>query len=189
MSVSRCGLVAYGRHLGEKMFSKLEDFVESWKAEAASTIKVFDAIPDSHAGQAVAEGHRTLKRLAWHLVEGLIEMPTQLGIVIEGREMLEGHHIIDPPATMAEVKAAYEKASASFLKGLEAWTDETLQIEDNMYGMQWKRSTTLGVLIVHEVHHRGEMFVLMRQAGLVPPGIYGPTKEGWAAYGSEPPKV
>jgi uncharacterized damage-inducible protein DinB len=152
-------------------------------------MKVIDAIPDKHANQAVCDGHRTLKRMAWHLVESLIGMPTQLGIAVEGHEMVTNHMIIDPPATMAEVKAAYEKASASFLKGLETWTDETLIIEDNLYGETWKRGITLFVLLEHEVHHRGEMFVLMRQAGLKPPDVYGPTKEGWAGMGMEPPKV
>ena len=30
---------------------------------------------------------------------------------------------------------------------------------------------------------------IMRQAGLKVPSIYGPVREGWAAYGIEPPKV
>ena len=33
------------------------------------------------------------------------------------------------------------------------------------------------------------MTVLLRQAGLTVPGIYGPAKEGWAAYGLDAPKV
>jgi uncharacterized damage-inducible protein DinB len=41
----------------------------------------------------------------------------------------------------------------------------------------------LRVLIQHEVHHRGQMTVLMRQAGLEVPGVYGPAREEWAACG------
>jgi uncharacterized damage-inducible protein DinB len=33
------------------------------------------------------------------------------------------------------------------------------------------------------------MTVLMRQAGLHVPSTYGPTKEGWAEFGLEAPKV
>ena len=171
------------------MFRKVEDFINSRQMEAGLTMKLFDAIPDGHADQAVSEGHRTLKRIAWHLVECLIEMPEHFGIVIDGHEMIKDMFIIDPPATMAEIKAAYEKANASLLKGLEGWTDETLLKEDEMYGEKWKRGASLTLLTNHEIHHRGEMVVLMRQAGLVPPGIYGPAKEGWAAMGMEPPKV
>lgn len=33
------------------------------------------------------------------------------------------------------------------------------------------------------------MTVLMRQAGLVVPGIYGPSKEEWANFGMESPQI
>jgi len=171
------------------MFSKLEDFIETWHAETSSTVKTLDAIPDAAAEQGVVEGHRTLKRLAWHLVECLIEMPSHCGLQVDGHEKLKNIGFDAPPNTMAEIKIAYRKASASLLECLKAWNDETLQIEDEMYGTRFKRGATLTMLLTHEIHHRGEMFVLMRQAGLIPPGIYGPTKEGWASMGMEPPKV
>jgi uncharacterized damage-inducible protein DinB len=38
----------------------------------------------------------------------------------------------------------------------------------------------------HEIHHRGQMTVLMRQAGLKVPGVYGPSREEWTAYGMPP---
>ena len=41
----------------------------------------------------------------------------------------------------------------------------------------------------HQTHHRGQMTVLMRQAGLTVPGVYGPAREEWAAMGMEPPTV
>ena len=57
-----------------------------------------------------------------------------------------------------------------------------------MYGQKWKRGVTLGILITHQIHHRAQMTVLMRQAGLKVPGIYGPAYEEWAAMGMEAPK-
>ena len=44
----------------------------------------------------------------------------------------------------------------------------------------------LSSLIRHQAHHRGQMTVLMRQAGLPVPGVYGPAREEWKAYGQEP---
>ena len=64
------------------------------------------------------------------------------------------------------------------------WTAETLLIEDDMYGETWSRGMTLFYLIAHQAHHRGRMTVLMRQAGLKVPGIYGPAREEWAAFGA-----
>jgi uncharacterized damage-inducible protein DinB len=52
-----------------------------------------------------------------------------------------------------------------------------------MYGEQWPRGTMLNALIAHQTHHRGQMTVLMRQAGVPVPGMYGPSKEEWAAMG------
>ena len=45
------------------------------------------------------------------------------------------------------------------------------------------------VLVTHQTHHRGQMTVLMRQAGLKVPDVYGPAKEGWATYGMPAPRV
>ena len=69
------------------------------------------------------------------------------------------------------------------------WNDETLEIEDTMYGENWQRGMTLTALLMHQAHHRGQMTVLMRQAGLKVPGVYGPAMEDWAAYGQPAPLV
>ena len=53
-----------------------------------------------------------------------------------------------------------------------------------MYGEKWPRGMSLSALMAHETHHRGQMTVLMRQAGLPVPGVYGPAKEEWAAMGA-----
>jgi uncharacterized damage-inducible protein DinB len=54
------------------------------------------------------------------------------------------------------------------------WTDATLDASDAMYGQMWKRGYTLTALIFHQIHHRGQMTVLMRQAGLPVPGFTVP---------------
>jgi len=58
-----------------------------------------------------------------------------------------------------------------------------------MYGEKWARGVTLHILLVHEIHHRGQMTVLMRQAGLKVPGVYGPAKEEWTQYKMPEPEV
>ena len=84
----------------------------------------------------------------------------------------------------------YSMAGWELLDAIKSsWDDAGLQIEDEMYGEKWKRGVTLAILIHHEVHHRGQMTVLMRQAGLLVPGFYGPAKEEWSNYGGQPPEV
>jgi len=41
-------------------------------------------------------------------------------------------------------------------------------------------------MMMHQSHHRGQMTVLMRQAGLRVPYIYGPAYEDWVEQGLEP---
>jgi uncharacterized damage-inducible protein DinB len=171
------------------MFRRVDDFIRAWTVEAGHTEAVLGAIPDAALDAAIAPGHRDLRRLAWHLVESAIEMPTRMGLEIPGAERVRGGFIEAPPPAMAEMAEAYRAASGALLKGVEGWSDADLEREDEMYGEEWKRGFALQVLLVHQVHHRGQMTVLMRQAGLAVPSIYGPVKEGWAAYGVEPPKV
>jgi uncharacterized damage-inducible protein DinB len=171
------------------MFRRLDDFRKAWTEEAKHTVAVLEAIPDPALGAAITSGHRDLRRLAWHLVESAIEMPTHMGLAIPGAELVKGGFIGAPPAGMQAIIQAYSAASDGLLKGIENWSDADLERDDEMYGEIWKRGHGLMVLLVHQTHHRGQMTVLMRQAGLLVPSIYGPVKEGWSAYGVEPPKV
>ena len=98
-------------------------------------------------------------------------------------------HDSPPPASAGAIVAAYETASKAVADGVAGWTDATLEVEDDMYGEKWPRGSTLQALVVHQAHHRGQMTVLMRQAGLKVPGVYGPAREEWTAYGMQPPAV
>ncbi|MEX1256739.1 MAG: DinB family protein [Gemmatimonadota bacterium] len=167
------------------MFTRLESFLGAWTYEAASTQRILDALTDESLEQAVAPGHRTVRRLAWHIAQTLPEMMGKTGLAVSGL----GEHD-PPPATAQEIAEAYKTAASSLEKELRAnWTDATLGEKDDMYGFQWTRGETLGVLLIHQAHHRGQLTVLMRQAGLVVPGIVGPNKEDWAQWGMQPPEV
>jgi uncharacterized damage-inducible protein DinB len=167
------------------MYRRIEDFLKNWEYEASSTSKVIGALTDAALAQAVAPGHRTLGRIAWHLAQTIPEMMSKTGLSVAGAAPEA-----PAPKSAAAIKAAYDDASASLAKELKAkWNDAALEVEDNMYGETWKRGSTLAALIVHQVHHRGQMTVLMRQAGLKVPGVYGPALEDWAAYGRPAPAV
>ena len=167
------------------MYRRLDDFLEQWRQLTESTQKMLDALTDESLEQAVADGHRTLGRIAWHLAQTVPEMLGKTGLSPDGPAEDSA-----PPASAAEIAAAYRAASASLVEQIKAsWTDETLEVEDEMYGSKWKRGFTLTALVEHEIHHDGQMSVLMRQAGLRPPGIYGPAMEDWAKMSMEPPAV
>lgn len=162
------------------MLRSIEDFRKDWEYEAEATGKVLKALTDESLGQKVTPDGRNLGFLGWHLTQTLGEMLGLVGLKIDAPEQSA-----ECPASAADIAAAYETAARSVSDEVaKNWTDETLLQEDNMYGETWARGLTLFYLIAHQAHHRGQMTVLMRQAGLVVPGIYGPAKEEWAAMGA-----
>ena len=133
----------------------------------------------------VADGHRTLARVAWHIVQTIPEMLGRVGLSPEG----PGEDDAVPTAA-GEIADAYRAAAGSTIAQIrDGWTDETLDVEDEMYGDKWRRGFSLTAFLRHEIHHRGQMTVLMRQAGLRVPAIYGPAKEDWLSYGMSTPEI
>lgn len=167
------------------MITSIEQFEKYWSKETGYTQAVLDALTDQSLSQSIVDGHRTLGRIAWHTVTTLPEMMKHAGL-----DFGDFNHEAPVPKTAREISDAYSSLSALLLKSVKSkWTDETMQQVDDMYGEKWSRGFTLMVLMQHEIHHRGQMTVLMRQADLVVPSIYGPAKEGWAAYGAPPPQI
>ena len=165
------------------MFRTLEDFGRTYKSHFEATLKLFSALSDESLGRAVHEGHRDLAGIAWHIVTAIPEMMNRTGLAMSAVNPESM-----PPRTVAEIVKGYETAGKELEAAIGAqWTDESLGQMDDMYGEQWPRGLTLAILLHHEVHHRGQMTVLMRQAGLRVPGIYGPSKEEWQEYGMPAP--
>jgi uncharacterized damage-inducible protein DinB len=161
------------------MLRTIEDFQKDWAYEAEMTTKLLRNLTDESLKQRVTDSGRELGFLAWHLTQTLGEMPGHTGLQIDAPAP-----DAPCPASARSIADAYENAAASVAEEVSKnWTDETLQQEDNMYGETWKRGLTLLLLITHQAHHRGQMTVLMRQAGLKVPGVYGPSKEEWEAHG------
>lgn len=162
------------------MLRKIEDFQKDWAYEAEMTGKVLNTLTDESLGQKVNPDGRSLGFLGWHLTQTLGEMLGLVGLKIDAPGFDQ-----ECPAKASDIAAAYEKAAKSVTDEVNKnWTDETLLQTDEMYGDTWARGLTLFYLIAHQAHHRGQMTVLMRQAGLLVPGVYGPAKEEWAAMGA-----
>lgn len=143
------------------------------------TSKVLLNLTDASLGYKVTDDGRTLGYLGWHITITLGEMLEKVGLAIDAPP-----EDAECPTSAAEIARIYGIGGKSVGDEVSKnWTAETLLIEDDMYGETWSRGNTLFYLIAHQAHHRGQMTVLMRQAGLKVPGIYGPAKEEWAAFG------
>jgi uncharacterized damage-inducible protein DinB len=165
------------------MIRSVDDFLQGYAHLATGTQRLLDALSDDDLGRAVAEGHRTLGGLAWHIVVSTAEMMGRTGLKLAAIDAEA-----PPPRSAREIADAYRRLSTELKATLRReWTDAALETVDDMYGEPWPRSLTLTALRDHEIHHRGQMTVLMRQAGLRVPGLYGPSREEWAQYGMEAP--
>ena len=168
------------------MYHTIREFLDDWRQESALTQKIMDALSDASLAQRVGPGdNRTLGRVAWHIATTIPELLGRTGLAVQGAS---DHAPV--PAQASAIADAYRQAAASLASQVEAqWRDATLLQEDDMYGMMWSRAMTLQVLIRHEIHHRAQMTILMRQAGLVVPGTYGPSREESAKMGMPEPAV
>jgi uncharacterized damage-inducible protein DinB len=159
------------------MIRTIHDFLDRWKEETEATLKIFRNLTNESL-QVAIPGGRTLGRLANHIVETVTEMPHNLNLPIREENVAYD--------TVEELVTHYKKYADQLVAAIISyWTDETLDEEQNMYGASWKNGFSLWVLITHQAHHRGQMTVLMRMAGLKVPGVYGPSKEEWIAWGKE----
>jgi uncharacterized damage-inducible protein DinB len=167
------------------MFKTIDEFLINWGHEGGSTQKILDTLTDTSLGQEVSPEDRTLGRIAWHIVTTLSEMMSRTGLNFEATP-----HDAPVPETAAEIAEAYRLSNDTMVAAIkEQWDDNSLAEIKEMYGEQWSIGTVLGILASHQTHHRGQMTVLMRQAGLPVPGVYGPSREEWAAFGGEVPVV
>lgn len=167
------------------MVHTIKEFCEEWGHEATFTLKILNALTDESLSQEVADGHRNLGRLAWHIVCTVPEMAERMGLA-----MGDFDHESDVPKTAGEIVAAYQRLSKRLIDAINLdWDDDTLTTEVDMYGEKWMRAFGLKACVDHQIHHRGQMTVLMRQAGIRVPSTYGPAKEDWAQMDMEPPAV
>ena len=167
------------------MFKTIDEFLINWGHEAGSTQKILDTLTDESLGQEVSPEDRTLGRIAWHIVATVHEMISRTGLKFEGVP-----HDAPVPETASAIAEAYRSSNEAMLTAMkEQWTDESLGEVKDMYGEQWSVGTVLAILTAHQTHHRGQMTVLMRQAGLPVPGVYGPSREEWAAFGGQAPVI
>lgn len=160
------------------MFRKIEDFIQTWDDESKSTLKLYNNLTNESLAQKVSDSGRTLLLLARHINYTVTELPNTAGLPIEINH--------STAYTVEELIKNYQNDCKHLAQIVKAnWTDDQLVDEIPMYGETWKKGAALYILIAHQAHHRGQLTVLMRQAGLLVPGIYGPAKEEWQSMGMD----
>lgn len=158
---------------GSPMNLSLADIVSDLAHEFSLTSKVLAGVTDESLSFPVIPGGKTLGDIAWHIVQAIPLIFEQTGVLVNK----EGVRV-PAPRVATEIQKRYAQVSGSLIAAVqEQWSDELLSQTVSVYGMEWTRAKTLQTILRHEIHHRGQLTLLMRQAGLRVPGVYGPSAD------------
>ena len=157
--------------------NELQQLLNEWAREAASTVAVMEALPRGQYDFRPDSKGRSLGELAWHLAEidGYLTMWISQG---EFRTDVKPANI-QRPKTVEALAPAYrvvhEEAVARVWQLGDADLDRRIKYAD---GELWTiRDLLRRQLLMHATHHRGQLTLLCRLAGGVPPGVYGSNRE------------
>jgi uncharacterized damage-inducible protein DinB len=164
------------------MYRSAKEFVDDWTRESGISLNVERALTDASLSQKTDPEGRTLGQLAWHMVIMIGMTGSAVGLEIDAPP-----RGTEPPTSAAGIADAYEKAARSMgEQAAKRLKDEQLGAEIPLFGRTMSRASALHGLVRHQIHHRGQMTVLGRQAGIVVPGVYGPSREESAAMKARP---
>ena len=158
------------------MYRQVNDFIQEWTRNSAGTLSIFKGISEEKKHQSIVDGHSSLEWLSWHLTTAPAYFIGQVGLALETKLNPK-----DTPDTIQEIIEQYKNTIENVTKVVqENLSDEKLQQEVDSHGQAVAIGALLRMMVDHQTHHRAQMQVLLRQAGLPVPGVMGPTKEQWA---------
>lgn len=160
--------------------NELDRFRGVWDMEAQLTTKLLEALPTNQYDFRPDPGGRSIGEMAWHLSE--IEGYTSDGVA-KGAVTFQGPvPNMQRPREIRLLAPGYrrvhEEAVARLASLTEADLDREIQFADRRMPI---RDILWGAILMHLVHHRGQLSLLCRLAGGTAPGIYGPNREEMAA--------
>ncbi len=156
---------------------QLQEFLRRWKHETEGTLALLRALPVEQYDLRPDAGGRSLGELAWHLAE----VDAYVTFAIERGSFtfdVKPAHI-ERPRTIEGLAPAFavvhDDAVQRVSKLGAADLDRQIRYAD---GNLWTiRDLLWSKLLLHSVHHRGQLMLLCRLAGGVPPALFGRTRE------------
>jgi uncharacterized damage-inducible protein DinB len=137
--------------------------------EFATTKKVLAALPEEQRDYRPHPIAKTALELAWHAASSDLWF---LDGIIRGQFAAE-----EPPAgpaTVAQLRDQYDKGFVELVARLKALSDEQLMRRIPFFGvLDVPAVSYLLWMLVHTVHHRGQLSTYLRAMGAKVPSIYG----------------
>jgi uncharacterized damage-inducible protein DinB len=123
-------------------------------------------------------GGRSIGELAWHLaeVDAYVTFAIERGTFAFDQKPPN----IQRPRTIEALAAAFEVVHADAVARVARLSDADLDRSIENVDGKTIRDLLWRKLLLHAVHHRGQLTLLCRLAGGVPPSLYGPSREDTA---------
>lgn len=162
------------------MFRTVNDFLQTWQAETENTKRLLGTLTDESLGYTAQHFPRSVGRVSQHLAESIPFFMNMIGVTSESLD--SGR----TPTSSNALRDEYERFANAAKAQAEKLTDAQLLEPIPFFGSEAPRGQALSVMVAHQTHHRGELVVLAREAGLPSVSVYGPTREDWVKMGREP---
>jgi uncharacterized damage-inducible protein DinB len=159
------------------MKNELDLFKEIWERESDKTLKLFQSLPaDGYDFRPDPDG-RSLGEMAWHIAEG--EGYGTFGIERGALTPGDKPAGIERPRTVPELATGFARVHADAVARVAKLTPEDLDRPVTVFGPTPNpiRNVLWDFILMHGIHHRGQLAMLARQSGGTPSSTYGPTRE------------
>jgi uncharacterized damage-inducible protein DinB len=157
--------------------SPKEQFLNAFKQEHATTVKVLRAFPAKEKEFRPHAKSRTARELAFIFVVEQSIMAQALK-----KQLKMPPNFPPTPESWADILSAFEKGYEEALAALNAASDATLTGKSPFFtgpGQMGDVPTMqlLWMTLCDQIHHRGQLSVYVRMAGGKVPSIYGPSAD------------
>ena len=168
-------------HAASTTPAALQQFLDSYEREHATTMKVLRAFPEDQLELRPHPRSNSARDLAWIFV---LERMLGQRIVIENVFASDNppRGMPKPPESMATILSEVERTHREFGDAVRSLTERELG-ETVRFFVAPKtmgdipRMDFLWFLLHDEIHHRGQFSVYLRMAGGKVPSIYGPSAD------------
>jgi uncharacterized damage-inducible protein DinB len=156
---------------------ELTRFINTWDQESQKTVSLLRTLPREQYDFRPDAGGRSLGELAWHLAEGDAYMTDSIergqfdpGVKPPG---------IERPRQVAELAPGFERIHREAVERVRKLKPEDLDrtIQFFTMGPLPIRDILWNMVLLHGIHHRGQLVLMCRLAGGRPTGVFGPTRE------------
>ena len=161
----------------QKTLGEKDMYLQNFQRESQITLKILKSFPEDKSELKPSPKSRNARELAWAFVaeQDVADMALKgnINFSTQGPQ---------PPASMKEVISTFERASRETAdKILRAGENDLNKMVKFPIGPgkmgDFRVIDILNMVLLDQVHHRGQFSVYLRLAGARVPSIYGPTAD------------